>query len=95
MNGGSVPEVDWEELNKNNAERLQRLAKQGTIVQGLGVQYVIIMLELLLGDRLPEARLDHELKVADQLDSIEKQSARAHLLSPLAPNNGGLKRDIR
>jgi hypothetical protein len=95
MNGGSVPDTEWETLNKTNTERLQRLAQQGTIVQGLGDQYVVTMLELLLGDRLPEARLAHELKVADQLDSIEKQSARAHLLSPLAPNNGGLKRDIR
>jgi hypothetical protein len=90
-----MPDTEWETLNKTNAERLQRLAQQGTIVQGLGDQYMVTMLELLLGDRLPEARLAHELKVADQLDSIEKQSARAHLLSPLAPNNGGLKRDIR
>jgi len=95
MNGGSVPETDWETLNASNTERLKRLQAQGTVVQGLGDAYVITMLELLLGDRLPESRLAHELKVADQLDLIEKQSARAHLLSPLAPNNGWLKRDIR
>jgi hypothetical protein len=90
-----MAEVDWQELNKNNAGRLQRLAQQGTQVQGLGDQYVITMLEALLGDRLDEARLAHELKVADQLDSIEKQSARAHLLSPLAQQNGSGRRDIR
>ena len=90
-----MAEVDWQELNKNNAGRLQRLAREGTQVQGLGDQYVITMLEYLLGDRVDEVRLAHELKVADQLDSIEKQSARAHLLSPLARQNGSGRHDIR
>jgi hypothetical protein len=90
-----MAETEWETLNASNLERLQRLAKMGTVVQGLGDQYVATMLEVLLGDRLEEARLLHERKVADQLDSIEQQAARAHLLAPLAPNNGGLKRDIR
>jgi hypothetical protein len=90
-----MAEVDWQELNKNNAGRLQRLAQQGTQVQGLREAYMVTMLEALLGDRLDEARLAHELKVADQLDSIEKQSARAHLLSPLAQQNGSGRHDIR
>ena len=80
--------TDLEELQQDNMRRLQALAQKGTQVQNLGQLYLSTMLEVLLGDRLDEAKMLTELKVKDQLDNIEKMSARAHLLAPLQQANG-------
>lgn len=79
-----------------NAERLRKLAEKGFSVSNASALFVEAALEILLGDRLDEARLLAERRLADQLDQVERQVqadlARRALLAPPAPPIVGGKR---
>ncbi len=66
------------EMEERNEERRATLLLQGVNVTP-GLTYVESMLEVLLGDRLDEARASYQRKVGTQLDTIEAQLLRMRL----------------
>lgn len=67
-----------DEMRERNEARIQSLANQGFVVNR-GTGYLEIMLEVLLGDRLDEARMTYQKKLGAELDGLESQVLRMRL----------------
>jgi hypothetical protein len=59
------------DLRANNQARINALEERGYVMPGLDQARLETMIEVLLGDRVPEAQLLHEQRVADILDVNE------------------------
>jgi hypothetical protein len=70
----SPPDLDVVELDglrQRNAERTEGLSKRGFMIPGVELRYQRCILEVLAGDRLPEAQLLYERHIAETLDQAE------------------------
>ena len=74
---------DVRTLQKSNERRLALLAQRGVAIGGMDIGYIRAMLETLLGDRLEEAEMLHEARVAEALDRAEAETNRAILTAGL------------
>jgi hypothetical protein len=59
------------DLRASNQSRIDALSVRGYVMPGLEEAKVSTMVEVLLGDRLAEAQLLHEQRVAEMLDVNE------------------------
>lgn len=69
-----MPDEDAAELidlRQTNAERTEALSARGFMVPGVELRYQRFILEVLIGDRLPEAQLLYERHIAETLDQAE------------------------
>ena len=69
----SDEDLTLDELQKKNGSRIQRLAAQKYAVTNLDVNYIIRMLEALLGENLGAVQYKYQVEVAGELDNLEKQ----------------------
>lgn len=91
--GDHVNAFEVEELIASCQARLTALAGQGVVMQGLSDHWIeSLLLQLLDGEQLHQAKVAHFRWLAERLDEAEPQIRQQRILAGLAVDNAGGKR---